>query len=96
MSQDGLREVSDVVAEGGATRSASELVEQAGVLFAEDRFDEARRALEGAFGGFRAAGEMRAAARVAAQLADLHGGPLGNDAMARGWDPARSAIARRL
>ena len=33
----------------------------------------------------RDAGEPRAAARVAAQLADLHGGPLGNEAMARGW-----------
>ena len=67
-------------------RSApAELVEHAGSLVGEDRFDEARRALEQAFVAFRAAGEVRAAARVAAQLSDLHGGSLGDEAMARGW-----------
>ncbi len=42
-------------------------------------------ALERAFVEFRTAGDIRAAARVAAKLSELHGGSLGNDAMARGW-----------
>ena len=86
MGADGLGEVWDGVAAEGATMSARELVELAGTLAADDRFDEARRSLEQAFVEFRAAGAVRPAARVAAQLSELHGGPLGgNDVMARGW-----------
>ena len=60
-------------------------MEHAGTLFAEDCFEEARRALEQAFAELRGAGDVRAAARVAAQLSELHGGALGDDVVARGW-----------
>jgi DNA-binding CsgD family transcriptional regulator len=62
-----------------------DLVARARELFADDRLDEARATLEQAFVALRDRGDVRAGARVAASLADLHGGPLTNEAMARGW-----------
>jgi DNA-binding CsgD family transcriptional regulator len=51
----------------------------------DDDFVAARRHLELAFREWRVIGEPRRAARVAAQLADIHGSCLGNLAAARGW-----------
>jgi len=53
--------------------------------FLDEDLDGVRRHLELAFRGWRAAGEPRAAARVAAALADLHASCLGNHAAGQGW-----------
>ncbi|MGY1739528.1 MULTISPECIES: LuxR C-terminal-related transcriptional regulator [unclassified Blastococcus] len=60
--------------------------------FLEDDYAGTRQHLELAFRAWRAAGEPRAAARAAAQLADLHGSCLGNPAACQGW----VARARRV
>jgi DNA-binding CsgD family transcriptional regulator len=56
-----------------------------GLLFFEDDFAGARRELELAFREWRDAGNRRAAALVAADLADLHVSGLGNRAVGHGW-----------
>lgn len=53
--------------------------------YAEDRMEDAREEWERAFRGFRAAGELCRAARIATLLGDLHAGDLGNGATGRGW-----------
>ncbi|MDQ1384715.1 MAG: hypothetical protein QOG65_2094, partial [Actinomycetota bacterium] len=62
------------------------------IAYADDDFEGARREWEQAFAGLRAAGELRAAALVATDLAELHGNTLGNAAAGNGW----IARARRL
>ena len=57
----------------------------AGAAYTTDRFDEARQHLEAAFVMLRAAGELRLAARVGSDLAEVHNGELGNAAAAKGW-----------
>ena len=59
--------------------------EAAGLCFLDDDLGGVRRHLELAFQQWRAVGEAKAAARVAAGLADLHGSCLGNPAAGRGW-----------
>jgi len=56
-----------------------------GVAYADDDFAEARTQWEIAFRQFRAAGELRAAARVAAELALVHASAFGNQAVGAGW-----------
>lgn len=68
----------------GAT-TAAENHERAWLRFLDDDFPGARHHLELAFRAWRAAGEPRQAARVAAELADLHGSCLGNLAACQGW-----------
>jgi DNA-binding CsgD family transcriptional regulator len=70
--------------------SARELL--GGLLFFVDDLAGARQELERAFREWRNAGEPRAAALVAALLADLHSSGFGNRVVGRGW----VARARRL
>jgi DNA-binding NarL/FixJ family response regulator len=65
--------------------TAAEHQQTAWERFLDDDFVAARRHLELAFRGWREAGDPRHAARVAAQLADLHGSCLGNLAAGQGW-----------
>jgi DNA-binding CsgD family transcriptional regulator len=65
--------------------TATENQQLAWVRFLDDDVAGARRHLELAFRQWRAAGEPRMAARVAAQLADLHGSCLGNTSACQGW-----------
>ncbi len=62
-----------------------ELVRRAGLLYADDELDASRELLEQAFVALRDAGDLRAAALVAARLGELHAGSLGNEAVGRGW-----------
>lgn len=67
----------------------------AGLLFFEDDLDGARRELEAAFRECRDAGEVRSAALVAADLADLHSSGFGNRVVGQGWiSRARRLLAR--
>jgi DNA-binding CsgD family transcriptional regulator len=70
----------------------AELLEQAQqavgagqMAFFDDDFPAARAHLESAFKHFRDAGDLRSAARVAADIAEIHGDLLGNKSAARGW-----------
>ncbi len=63
-----------------------------GLLYADDRFDEARATWEAGFAAARADGEDHLAVRIALQLADLHLSVLGNRAAGNGW----RSRARRL
>lgn len=74
----------------GPDPSARELL--GGLLFSVDDLAGARQELERAFREWRNAGEPRAAALVAALLADLHSSGFGNRVVGRGW----VARARRL
>ncbi len=65
--------------------TASEHQRLASLRFLDDDLVGARRHLELAYRGWRAVGEPRRAARVAAELADLHGSCLGNVAASHGW-----------
>ena len=56
-----------------------------GAYFMDDRLDDMCRELERAFRGYRDRGDLRAAARVGASLAQLHHDSLGNLAAGRGW-----------
>src|SRR5438445_5885564 len=67
-------------------------VQLGGLLYFTDDFEGARRHWERAFKLLRDAGEFRAAVRVAADLADVHAGALGNASAAQGW----LSRARRL
>jgi DNA-binding CsgD family transcriptional regulator/Tfp pilus assembly protein PilF len=62
------------------------------IAYADDDFERARREWEQAFALLRTAGELRTAALVATDLAELHGNTLGNAAAGNGW----IARARRL
>ena len=55
------------------------------IAYMDDRFSEAREEWEHAFASLRRAGELRAAARVAIDLAELHADTLGNTAAGNGW-----------
>lgn len=57
----------------------------AGLLFFEDDLVGSRQELELAFQEWRTQGEPRAAARVAASLADLHASGFGNRVVGQGW-----------
>jgi DNA-binding CsgD family transcriptional regulator len=56
-----------------------------GVYFMDDRLDDLCRELERAFRGYRDRGDRRTAARVGADLAQLHHDTFGNVAAGRGW-----------
>jgi DNA-binding CsgD family transcriptional regulator/HPt (histidine-containing phosphotransfer) domain-containing protein len=56
-----------------------------GLAYADNDFDGARTEWEQAYRDFQARGDRRAAVRVAAALADLHGSVLGNRAAGSGW-----------
>jgi DNA-binding CsgD family transcriptional regulator len=56
-----------------------------GAYFMDDHLDDMGRELERAFRGYRDRGDLRAAARVGAALAQLHHDSLGNVAAGRGW-----------
>ena len=56
-----------------------------GLCYADDDWSGAREHWEHAFRRYREQGERRRAARVAANLAELHWAPLGNHAAGRGW-----------
>lgn len=56
-----------------------------GVYFMDDRLDDVCRELERAFRGYRDRGDPRMAARVGADLAQLHHDTFGNVAAGRGW-----------
>jgi len=67
-----------------------------GLAYADDRLDDARVEFEIAFRGFRDAGGLRRAARVATVLGELHDGSLGNPAAGRGWiERARGLLDRQ-
>jgi DNA-binding CsgD family transcriptional regulator len=55
------------------------------IAYMDDRFSDAREEWERAFASLRRAGELRAAARVAIDLAELHADTLGNTAAGNGW-----------
>lgn len=67
------------------TADPAALVARATRACDDDRFDDARGDLEAAFALLDGAGESCAAARVAAVLAGIHVGCLGNEAVGRGW-----------
>jgi DNA-binding CsgD family transcriptional regulator len=69
----------DLVVEGQAALGAG-----MGAFF-DDDFPAARRHLEVAFKRFRDAGDLGTAAKVAAELAEIHGDLLGNKSAANGW-----------
>lgn len=56
-----------------------------GLRFMDERVEDARAEWETAFRLLRAAGDQRAAARAAIELAEVHAGPLGRPALANGW-----------
>lgn len=72
--------------------AAPDLFVTGGLLYADDRFDEARSAWEAGFAAARAEGEDRLAVRIALQLVDLHTSVLGNRSAGNGW----RSRARRL
>jgi DNA-binding NarL/FixJ family response regulator len=81
--------------EPASAASALDDVRLGGRCFAEDDFDGARTHWEVAFRELRGAGELRRAARVAADLAALHAAVWGNRAMARGWiDRGRRLVSQ--
>ena len=53
--------------------------------FFDDDFPAARAHFERAFKAFRDGGDVQSAARIAADVAEIHGDVLGNKAAARGW-----------
>ncbi len=57
----------------------------AGQAFFDDDLQAGRRHAEAAFRGYRDRGDLRSAARMAIDLAQLHHGSLGNPAAAQGW-----------
>ena len=63
-----------------------------GIAYMDDRFPDAREEWERAFAGLRSTGDLRAAASVAIDLAELHANTLGNTAAGNGW----ANRARRL
>jgi len=75
---------------------AGALLGLAGRLSNDDRFDDARAALEEAFAALRAAGDVRGSARAAGMLAGLHAGPLGNEATGPSYRGDGSAQLRAL
>jgi DNA-binding CsgD family transcriptional regulator len=68
---------------GGPNPVARQLL--GGLLFFDDDFAAARLEWEAAFREWKVAGQPRAAAVVAADLADLHSSGLGNRAVGQGW-----------
>jgi len=65
------------------------------IAYFDDRLADARVEWELAFRGFRDAGDLRAAARSATLLGDLHASALGNEAAGRGWiERARRLLER--
>ena len=56
-----------------------------GLLHAHEDLVECRRHWETAFRGYRDAGDLRAAARCAIDLGELHFGGFGHEAVGRGW-----------
>src|SRR5262249_19960376 len=56
-----------------------------GLYFMDDRLDDVCREFERAFRGYRDRGDRRMAARVGADLAQLHHDTFGNVAAGRGW-----------
>lgn len=67
-----------------------------GECFAADDFDGARAHWEAAFRELRAAGDLRGAARVAADLAGLHVAVWGSRAVARGWVDRGLRLVRQI
>jgi ATP/maltotriose-dependent transcriptional regulator MalT len=76
--------------------SALEDVRLGGLCFAEDDFEGARTHWEVAFRELRRDGELRRAARVAADLAGLHVAVWGNRAVARGWIDRGRRLVRQV
>lgn len=68
-----------------APDAAPDLFATGGLLYADDRFDEARATWEEGFAAARIAGEDHLAVRIALQLVDLHTSVLGNRAAGNGW-----------
>lgn len=66
------------------------------IAYADDDFETARREWELAFTLLRAAGELRTAALVATDLAELHGNTLGNAAAGNGWIARARRILERV
>src|SRR5262245_11040810 len=68
---------------------------RAGASYFDDRFADARAELEHAFRDYSQAGELRAAARAATMLGELHWDVLGNEPAGRGWlERARRLLER--
>ena len=65
--------------------SAEARRELGSMYYIDDRFEDAQRQLELAFRMFREAGQPRDAARVAIDLAGLHGSIFGQLAAGSGW-----------
>lgn len=57
----------------------------AGLHYANEDLPDCRRHWESAFRGYRDAGNLRGAARVAIWLGEMHFGGLGHEAAGRGW-----------
>lgn len=71
------------------------LVRLGGLCMADDDFDAARGHWEIAFRRLRELGDLRAAARVAAELASLHTSGYGNRSAGRGWIERGRRLVRR-
>src|SRR5262249_2808974 len=85
------------VVTGGAelAAGAAEAMMRAGTAYFDDRFADARTELAQAVRDFFQAGELRAAARAATMLGELHWDVLGNEPAGRGWlERARRLLER--
>jgi hypothetical protein len=82
----------DLDAVGVAARRAVELDDHplghrllGDLAYLTEDLHESRRRYEAAFRGFRDRGDLRSAARIATELAELHEESFGNHAAAKGW-----------
>ncbi len=78
-------QLAEVIATLSASGAPGDLATLGGLLYADDRFDEARRAWERGFDGAERGGDHRTAARLAIALVDIHTSALGNTAAGNGW-----------
>ena len=67
-----------------------------GIAFGADDFAQARLHFEAAFSRYRDSGDLAAAVRVAALLADLHQSILGNHSVAAGWIGRARTVLHRI
>ena len=74
--------------------TVAELLDQAQLAYADDRFDDVRTALEAAFAAAKAAGDLPVAARSAIGLVDLQASVLGNVAAGNGWRARAARVLR--
>ncbi len=81
---------------GATLEQAQAAFASAATAFFTDDFPEARHDLELAFKLFRDGGDLRSAARVAAEIAEVHNDLLGNPSAARGWISRGNRLVERI